>query len=117
MKNIGKNKYAHNGQQKNEDKLNLPGYPIYPETEDIYILGTEEIEIDPEDITKLKVNETIGKNNIKDFEEVLTGDDLDIPGVELDDVLEEIGSEDEENNYYSLGGENHENLEENLGVL
>ena len=40
------------------------------------------------------------------------GEDLDIPGTELDDADEEIGEEDEENNYYSLGGENHEDLEE-----
>lgn len=39
-------------------------------------------------------------------------EDLDIPGAELDDANEEIGEEDEENNYYSLGGDNHENLEE-----
>ena len=31
--------------------------------------------------------------------------DLDIPGSELDDDMEDIGEEDEENNYYSLGGE------------
>ncbi|MBC6489480.1 hypothetical protein ACFSQD_04055 [Flavihumibacter stibioxidans] len=31
--------------------------------------------------------------------------DLDIPGAELDDDMEDIGEEDEENNYYSLGGE------------
>lgn len=37
---------------------------------------------------------------------------LDIPGSELDDANEEIGEEDEENNYYSLGGDNHDNLEE-----
>ena len=40
------------------------------------------------------------------------GDDLDIPGAELDDANENIGEEDEENNYYSLGGDNHEDLEE-----
>lgn len=40
-------------------------------------------------------------------------EDLDIPGAELDDENEVIGEEDEENNYYSLGGDNHENLEEN----
>ena len=40
------------------------------------------------------------------------GDDLDVPGAELDDENEIIGEEDEENNYYSLGGDNHENLEE-----
>ncbi len=38
--------------------------------------------------------------------------DLDIPGSELDDDSEKRGSEDEENNSYSLGGENHEDLEE-----
>jgi hypothetical protein len=42
----------------------------------------------------------------------VSGDDLDVPGAELDNVNEEIGEEDEENNYYSLGGDNHENLEE-----
>lgn len=36
---------------------------------------------------------------------------LDIPGAELDNEGEEIGAEDEENNYYSLGGERHEDLE------
>ena len=41
-----------------------------------------------------------------------TGDDLDVPGDELDDANEAIGEEDEENNYYSLGGDNKESLEE-----
>ncbi len=31
----------------------------------------------------------------------LTGEDLDIPGSELDNANEEIGEEDEENNMYS----------------
>lgn len=34
--------------------------------------------------------------------------DSDVPGAELDDKQEEIGSEDEENNYYSLDGDNHD---------
>ncbi|MCY7420570.1 MAG: hypothetical protein LH478_02380 [Chitinophagaceae bacterium] len=37
----------------------------------------------------------------------------DIPGADLDDESEDIGEEDEENNYYSIGGDNHDNLEEN----
>jgi hypothetical protein len=41
-----------------------------------------------------------------------TGADLDVPGSESDDGNENVGSEDEENNYYSLGGDNKENLEE-----
>ena len=32
----------------------------------------------------------------------LTGEDLDVPGAEDDDLNEEIGEEDEENNEYSL---------------
>jgi hypothetical protein len=42
----------------------------------------------------------------------VSGEDLDVPGAELDNINEEIGEEDEENNYYSLGGDRHENLEE-----
>jgi len=34
-----------------------------------------------------------------------SGDDLDVPGSELDDDMEDLGSEDEENNYYSRGQE------------
>ena len=37
---------------------------------------------------------------------------LDIPGTELDDENEIIGEEDEENNYYSIGGDEHNDLEE-----
>ena len=37
----------------------------------------------------------------------------EIPGAELDDASEDIGEDDEENNYYSIGGDNHEDLEEN----
>ena len=40
------------------------------------------------------------------------GAGLDVPGSEADDNNEAIGEEDEENNYYSLGGDNHDNLEE-----
>ena len=55
----------------------------------------------------------------KEKEEPLEDDDLensgaglDIPGAELDDADENIGEEDEENNYYSLGGDDHNDLEE-----
>lgn len=41
-----------------------------------------------------------------------TGSDLDVPGSEEDDAEELTGGEDEENNYYSLGGDNHTELEE-----
>lgn len=37
---------------------------------------------------------------------------LDVPGSELDDADEDVGSEDEENNYYSLGSDNNDSLEQ-----
>ena len=53
--------------------------------------------------------------NEKDFSEDISGDDLDVPGSELDDQQERIGSEDEENNSYSVGGDDHNDLEEEKG--
>ena len=49
----------------------------------------------------------------KSLDDLQSEKDLDIPGSELDDQQEDIGSEDEENNYYSLGGDDHIDLEEN----
>lgn len=96
--------------------VNLPGYPIYPESEDIYSQAKEETDINPENTSKLKVaNDIPGERNEKGFVDHVSGSDLDIPGSELDDVQEEIGSEDEENNYYSLGGDDHNDLEEDRG--
>jgi hypothetical protein len=37
-----------------------------------------------------------------------TGRDLDVPGAEADDDIEDIGEEDEENNSYSLGQERND---------
>lgn len=44
------------------------------------------------------------------------GDELDVPGAELDDLSERIGSEDEENNPYSIGGDAHDKLEETNNI-
>jgi len=35
----------------------------------------------------------------------------------LDDEQENVGNEDEENNYYSIGGDNHNNLDEDKDEL
>ncbi len=86
---------------------------LYPPSDDIYNKFIKEINIDPEDITMNKhLIEALGKGNEKEFGEDMVGDDLDVPGSELDDEQEIIGSEDEENNYYSLGGDNHNDLDE-----
>ena len=102
--------------EKEAEKTTFPGYEAYPASEDIYIQYKKEEFIDPEDLSNLKSpNEFPGRRNERDFREDESGNDLDVPGSELDDAQEEIGSEDEENNYYSIGGDNHNDLEEDKG--
>jgi len=91
----------------------FPDYPLYPKGDDIYKRSKEEQDIDPEDITQLK--ETRKRSRYSEVIEPNYIEDLDVPGAELDDEDEKIGSEDEENNYYSLGGDEHDDLEENKG--
>ena len=72
--------------------------------------GTEG-DVTEDDLAALNAtNDEIGTPQNVTNEDINT--DLDIPGSELDDANEKIGEEDEENNYYSLGGDSHENLEE-----
>jgi hypothetical protein len=75
-----------------KEKNELPGNPVYGPAEDIYS-NTQR--------SPLKRDETTSINK-----------GLDVPGSELDDADEKIGEEDEENNYYSLGGDRHDDLEE-----
>lgn len=82
------------------------GYPAYPAGDDIYHANKEEEDIDPEDLLKQKPPNEKGGGQGK------TGSNLDVPGAELDDEQENIGSEDEENNYYSVGGDDHNDLDE-----
>ncbi|WP_413997865.1 hypothetical protein ACMDB5_08665 [Flavobacterium sp. W1B] len=101
-----------------EDKNKLPDSLLYPPKEDIYNKFHKESDIDPEDITQKKAPVEINNRrelNEKDFEEDVSGGDLDVPGSELDDEQENIGNEDEENGHYSIGGDNHNDLEENDG--
>lgn len=96
---------------KKQDKK-YPGYPAYPAKDDIYNREDEE-DLDPENLNRKKpISKSKNGLNEDDFEDDLTGEDLDVPGAELDDDMEDIGSEDEENNYYSLGGDDHDDLEE-----
>lgn len=94
-----------------EGKIALPGYPLYPASEDIFSKSKEEKNINPEDTSQQKKSDAqyeAGGRNEKDFSDDVSGSDLDVPGSELDDEQERIGSEDEENNFYSLGGDHHD---------
>ena len=97
-----------------KSNTNLLENQPYPPSEDIYVQAKEEKEIDPENISKNKIPPKKGNTmNELSFAEDMSGDDLDVPGSEYDDEQEWIGSEDEENNYFILGGENHHDLDEN----
>ena len=91
------------------DKMDAAGAMETPDlfavtSEDLEALGEKDQSMDMGDDEELK-----HRTEPVDF----SGNDLDVPGAELDDEQESIGSEDEENNNYSLGGDNHEDLEEN----
>jgi hypothetical protein len=118
MKDKSKNTKLSGMKISNEANNNLQGYPLYPADEDIYSKCEEEKEINPEDTSSVKESTKkykVGSPNEKDFNDDVSAGDLDIPGSELDDEQENIGSEDEENNFYSLGGDDHDDLEEDKG--
>jgi len=86
-----------------DEEDEVPAYPYTVTKDDLDVLGTDELNGDEGDDDGLK-----NRVNPVDF----AGEDLDVPGNELDDDAEAIGSEDEENNNYSLGGDSHNDLEE-----
>lgn len=80
-------------------------------SDDLNISSGTEADVNDDDLAVLNSsNDEIGTPQNVSNEDLNT--DLDIPGSELDDDNESIGEEDEENNYYSLGGDRHENQEE-----
>ncbi|MBG6109696.1 hypothetical protein H4V97_003048 [Flavobacterium sp. CG_23.5] len=113
-------KSKHNAMKSDKEDINkVPDSLLYPPSEDIYNKFHKESDINPEDISKKKIPveiDNVTEFNEKDFEDDVSGGDLDIPGSELDNDEENIGSEDEENNYYSIGGDNHSDLDENDGI-
>lgn len=82
---------------KNElDKMN------YPANEDIY---AQDKPITNSDVEKISTNDQLNtQENLTDkntSKHKQLGDNLDVPDAKLDNAQENIGSEDEENNYYS----------------
>lgn len=82
----------------------------YDAKDDIYNKAKNEVDIDPENILLKKFK---NENNQIELDDNDLGNGLDVPGSELDDEQEKIGEEDEENNYYSLGLDNHNEIDEN----
>src|SRR4051812_39877319 len=77
------------------------------------LLEESSISMASDDDTRLRRadldNKDLDGEPLNEAEDV-SGKDLDVPGQEDDDPMEEIGEEDEENNEYSLGGDNHDNV-------
>ena len=100
----------------------LPDAPALKDDEDdLGIVAGTEADVTAEDLILLgekdqdmDMGEDEDIRNRAGFPLDSTGDDLDVPGSEIDDANENIGEEDEENNYYSLGGDERENLEESV---
>jgi hypothetical protein len=86
--------------KEQEDKAAMAPL-LYPDKEDIF---SQE--------TRISEDAVEGIEDSDGPEPESPGSDLDVPGSELDDEDEKIGEEDEENNYYSLGGDDHDDLDE-----
>ena len=94
-------KASKTGEKEPNKKEEFP-LPVYSEKEDIY---------NQEKKVKFEEEEKEQEDRVEELDND-PAHDLDVPGSELDDADEAIGEEDEENNYYSLGGDRHEDLEE-----
>lgn len=86
-----------NTEKPKDKEVELPGYIPYPKGEDIFVKSK-----------KVENKKDVKDEPLKSLNPDRMGDQLDVPGSELDNGQEDIGSEDEENNYYSLGGDNHD---------
>ena len=104
---------------KNTKKVNTgadsSGYPVYPASQDIYSKDEKASNINPDDNSEVSETKLASAWNEEDYDTTLSGDDLDVPGSDADDKEEAAGNEDEENNYYSLGGDDHADLDESHG--
>lgn len=92
---------ANSGDSSPKKKKKVYGDPEYSANEDIYNREEKEHYNDKE-LPKKQDGEI----------PVPLDEGLDVPGAELDDADEKVGEEDEENNYYSLGGDDHNDLDE-----
>jgi hypothetical protein len=96
-------------------KIAPAGYPLYAASEDIFVKYKEEKDLNPEDPSRSKeANEPDKESKDVDheFRNDVTGGDLDITGPESASADDIAGREDEENNLYSLGGDDHNDLDE-----
>jgi hypothetical protein len=107
-----------------QEEVFLPAEPMQPVhddedmEDDLRIVSGTEADVTKDDLVSLGPrdkdmdmgDDELLKGKVPELGEAV--DAIDVPGGELDDREEAVGAEDEENNYYSLGGDRQENLEE-----
>lgn len=107
--------------ERDDETAIVPGTDADVSAEDLRMLEAAEQNMDTIDSSNLEhsaldnVDADGAPLNEDSISIDMTGEDLDVPGSSADDASEAIGEEDEENNYYSLGGDNHESQEEYKG--
>jgi hypothetical protein len=94
--------------EDNDDIEIVPGTDADVTSEDLVLLGERDQDMDLGEDEEVRSTRSLLDK---------AGYELDTPGTEIDDPNESIGEEDEENNYYSLGGDRHENLEEDRNTF
>lgn len=67
----------------------------------ILSLSDRQVNAESEDLDKLALDKIDDHEDVEQGDPSDMGEDLDVPGSELDDEDEDIGEEDEENNSYS----------------
>jgi hypothetical protein len=110
------------GYVQDADTAIVPGTDADVTAEDLRMLDAAEQNMDTDDSNNLQQSSLDNEDDDGDplnedgsLNTDMTGESLDVPGSSDDDADENIGEEDEENNYYSLGGDLHEGQEENKG--
>jgi hypothetical protein len=114
VENLSRSNQTSSALPDNSVKIPAADEPPLPldDIEDYIIVPGTEADVTEDDLIALGAKDAdFGRRD----ELAFTGDDLDVPGSEEDDANEDIGEEDEENNYYSLGGDAHDDLEEDKG--
>ncbi len=86
-----------------EDIQIVPGTEADLTAEDLAMLGEKDQDMDMGEDEELKSRGW----------QPVTGKDLDVPDADYNDGSEALGQEDEENSYYSLGGDEMQGLREN----
>ncbi len=107
IENISRNANVNSTIDNAKNKLKTSSEP----KEESESLIESESDLTPDDLRALGeegLNMDMGDDEIlrnRPYDSITGDSDLDIPGAELDDDDEDIGREDEENNFYSLGGD------------